>query len=167
MFDSRISRRESDRFPVSYLSGLEKSNLTFAAITYYCFIWSVIEPCMSIIAACLPASAPLINSSVHGGFGTWIRSFKSLFSQSRSGQGSNKNQSPGSSNSPPMAKNSNEAAKFTWRAYQGGDKHGFELSTNGHDEENDIGILPPASDGDSERTIATTESNAPRVSQGI
>ncbi|KAK7182250.1 hypothetical protein DPSP01_006968 [Paraphaeosphaeria sporulosa] len=52
---------------------------TFSSTTVYCTIWSIIEPCNSLIAACLPALAPLLRKE-HRGLPTVIRSMFSMVS---------------------------------------------------------------------------------------
>lgn len=53
--------------------------MSFTATTVYCTIWSIIEPCNSLIAACLPACAPLLREK-HRGLPTVIRSMFSMVS---------------------------------------------------------------------------------------
>ncbi|KAF2828337.1 hypothetical protein CC86DRAFT_368592 [Ophiobolus disseminans] len=52
---------------------------TFSATVVYCTIWSVIEPCNSLIAACLPGCAPLLRKE-NRGLPTVIRSMFSFAS---------------------------------------------------------------------------------------
>ncbi|KAH6675790.1 hypothetical protein B0J14DRAFT_372320 [Halenospora varia] len=43
------------------LKNLPETDRQLSTITFYCFIWSVIEPNTSIIAACLPTFTPLVK----------------------------------------------------------------------------------------------------------
>lgn len=71
------------------LSKITQRDRSFSGTTYYCFLWSVVEPLISIVAACLPASAPLINKETRG-FSVLFESVKSLFSRRTSRSGSEK-----------------------------------------------------------------------------
>ena len=88
---SKITQRDRS-FSGKRVSRLQVEHIADIAIqgtTFYCFLWSVVEPLVSIIAACLPASAPLINKETRG-FSVLFESVKSLFSRRTSRSGSEK-----------------------------------------------------------------------------
>lgn len=57
------------------------------ATTVYCTIWSIIEPCNSLIAACMPGCAPLLRKE-NRGLPTVIRSMLSKVSLRSGSNGS-------------------------------------------------------------------------------
>ncbi|KAH7377931.1 hypothetical protein DE146DRAFT_638006 [Phaeosphaeria sp. MPI-PUGE-AT-0046c] len=105
------------------LANTSQIERSFSATTFYCFIWSVIEPCISIIAACLPACAPLINKDTRG-FSVLFNSLISLF-QSRSSRSDSP--SPRSSMVHTEQAEHKNVPAHTWRVYGG---LGSDLESN-------------------------------------
>ncbi|OAL03063.1 hypothetical protein IQ06DRAFT_334538 [Phaeosphaeriaceae sp. SRC1lsM3a] len=105
------------------LANTTQKDRSYSETTYYCFIWSVIEPCISMIAACLPACAPLINKDTRG-FSVLFNSLISLF-QSRGSRADSP--SPRSSIMHDGQAENKTTSTHTWRIYGG---LGSDLESN-------------------------------------
>ncbi|KAF2258868.1 hypothetical protein CC78DRAFT_537472 [Lojkania enalia] len=112
------------------LSHITQKDRSFSETTYYCFIWSVVEPCVSIIAACLPASAPLINKETRG-FSTLFNSLISLFQSRGTQQDSDRSKFVGSTSGGNG--NANES-KFNWRIYTERSLDDMEMCSRTNDD---------------------------------
>ncbi|KAH8726598.1 hypothetical protein GQ44DRAFT_825597 [Phaeosphaeriaceae sp. PMI808] len=109
----------------SRLSKITQKDRSFSETTFYCYIWSVVEPCISIVAACMPASAPLINKETRG-FSVLFNSLISLFHPRSSQVDSARDDTAKVEQSNDM-----NGAKVTWRAYGKGYDGDLELEACG------------------------------------
>lgn len=122
------------------ISFLTERDRQFSSTAFYCYIWSVIEPCTSIIAACLPTLAPLLKDD--RGLMSLLRSVMSMFSTSRTHSSSTGVPKRGTDQDTPQGDSA--YARHAWRGLHPASTERINSTTS---KENQFELTPWASSG--------------------